>query len=138
RSRVLGLNTKYLNFDNIPSVDTKVVSMLDVNVQNEVLRTSPLLSILDSVISKHDVINPPETITTASTTTISSLMSLLFPDLQQTTPIPTPITTKSTTSTTVVPNSKTLTALHQRIADLEKDVKELKEVDNSIKLISII
>ncbi|GKD99816.1 hypothetical protein Tco_1387800 [Tanacetum coccineum] len=57
--------------------------MLDVNVQNEVLRTSPLLSILDSVISKHDVINPPETITTASTTTISSLMSLRMQSQQQ-------------------------------------------------------
>ncbi|GKC42107.1 hypothetical protein Tco_1059829 [Tanacetum coccineum] len=27
---------KYLNFDNIPPVDTKVVSMLDINVQHEV------------------------------------------------------------------------------------------------------
>nr|GEV85052.1 retrovirus-related Pol polyprotein from transposon TNT 1-94 [Tanacetum cinerariifolium] len=36
---------KYLNFDNIPLVDTEVVSMLDINVQHEVPRTSPLLTI---------------------------------------------------------------------------------------------
>ncbi|GJW71529.1 hypothetical protein Tco_0128446, partial [Tanacetum coccineum] len=29
-------DAKYLNFDNIPSVDTKVVLMLDINVQHEV------------------------------------------------------------------------------------------------------
>ncbi|GJY72154.1 hypothetical protein Tco_0475857 [Tanacetum coccineum] len=36
---------KYLNFDNIPPVDTEVVSMLDINVQHEVPCTSPLLTI---------------------------------------------------------------------------------------------
>ncbi|GKC98220.1 hypothetical protein Tco_1168495, partial [Tanacetum coccineum] len=70
---------KYLNFDNITPVDTKVVSMLDINVQHEA---------------------PP------------------------------------TTSTTVVPDSKTLTALHQRVDDLEKDVKELKTIDHSATLLS--
>ncbi|GJT20508.1 hypothetical protein Tco_0890445 [Tanacetum coccineum] len=35
---------KYLNFDNIPPVETEVVSMLDINVQHEVPRTSPLLT----------------------------------------------------------------------------------------------
>nr|GEU61100.1 hypothetical protein [Tanacetum cinerariifolium] len=34
---------------------------------------------------------------------------------------------------TAVPDSETLTALHQRITDLEKDVKKLKDIDNSIK-----
>ncbi|GKC45289.1 hypothetical protein Tco_1063011 [Tanacetum coccineum] len=36
--------TKYLNFDNIPPVEIEVVSMLDINVQHEVPRTSPLLT----------------------------------------------------------------------------------------------
>ncbi|GJZ91050.1 hypothetical protein Tco_0662977 [Tanacetum coccineum] len=80
---------KYFNFDNIPPVDTEVVSMLDINVQHEVPRTSPLLTIPISVIPEHNVINIPETITTTSATTISSLL----------------------------------------IVDLEKDVKELKDVD---------
>nr|GEX88021.1 hypothetical protein [Tanacetum cinerariifolium] len=45
---------------------------------------------------------------------------------------------EATTSTIDVPDSETLTALHQSIADLEKDVKELKDVDNSTKVISTI
>ncbi|GJX24038.1 hypothetical protein Tco_0228483 [Tanacetum coccineum] len=72
---------KYLNFDNIPPVDVKVVSMLDINVQHEA---------------------PP------------------------------------TTSTTVVPGSKTLIVLHQRVTDLEKDVKEHNIVDHSVALLSTI
>ncbi|GJX60259.1 hypothetical protein Tco_0291649 [Tanacetum coccineum] len=59
---------KYLNFDNIPSVDTEVVFMLDINVQHEVLCTSPLLTILVSVIPEHTVDNPCEIVTAASIT----------------------------------------------------------------------
>ncbi|GKE50976.1 hypothetical protein Tco_1486132, partial [Tanacetum coccineum] len=44
----------------------------------------------------------------------------------------------ATTSTIVVPESKTLSAIDQRITDLEKDVKELKSVDNSTTVISTI
>ncbi|GJV73889.1 hypothetical protein Tco_1493884 [Tanacetum coccineum] len=90
---------KFLNFDNIPLTDTEVVSMIDINVQHEVPRTSSLLTILVSVIPEQDVIN------------------------------------QSTTSTTVVSESETLAALQLRVTDLEKDVKELKDVDNSTKVI---
>ncbi|GJX80054.1 hypothetical protein Tco_0328203 [Tanacetum coccineum] len=129
---------KYLNFDNIPPVDVKVVSMLDINVQHEAPRTSPLLNIPVSVILEHTIANPPQIVTTASLITISSLMSSLFPHLKQLTPIPTPTTTEATTLTTVVPGSKTLFVLHQRETDLEKDVKELNIVDHSVALLSTI
>ncbi|GJY61962.1 hypothetical protein Tco_0462619 [Tanacetum coccineum] len=129
---------KYLNFDNIPLVETEVVLMLDINVQHKALRTSPLLTILVLVIPDHTVINPSETVTTASATTISSLLTSLFPHFQQSTPIPTPTTTEATTSTTAIPDSETFIALHQRIDDLDKDLKELKDVDNSTKVISTI
>ncbi|GJX81599.1 hypothetical protein Tco_0331080 [Tanacetum coccineum] len=36
---------KYLNLDNIPPVDTEVVSMLEINFQHEALLTLPLLTI---------------------------------------------------------------------------------------------
>nr|GEU92284.1 hypothetical protein [Tanacetum cinerariifolium] len=104
---------KYLNFDNICPVDTKVVSMLDINVQHKVPQTSPLFTNLVFIIPEHNVINPLDTVTTASATTISSFMSSLFSHLQQSTPILTPTTTKATTSTTTVPDSETLIALHQ-------------------------
>nr|GEV71205.1 hypothetical protein [Tanacetum cinerariifolium] len=71
-------------------------------------------------------------------TTNSSLLTLLFPHLQQSTSIPTPTTTEPTTPTTPVFESETIAALQLRIIDLEKDVKELKDVDNSIKVISTI
>nr|GEU80112.1 hypothetical protein [Tanacetum cinerariifolium] len=77
-------------------------------------------------------------VTTALTITISSLLSLLFPYLQQLTPIPKPITTEATTSTTVVSDSETLSDFHQRIIGLEKVVKELKTINHSAALLSTI
>ncbi|GKF75991.1 hypothetical protein Tco_0225435, partial [Tanacetum coccineum] len=58
----------------------------------------------------------------ASSTTITSLLSSLFPNIQQSTPIPTPITTKETTPTTVVPNSKTLSQPkpYKSVVDIRK------------------
>ncbi|GKD12532.1 hypothetical protein Tco_1196939 [Tanacetum coccineum] len=47
---------KFLNFDNIPPTNTKVVSMMVINVQHAVPRTSSLLTIPMSVIPKEDVI----------------------------------------------------------------------------------
>ncbi|GKC39164.1 hypothetical protein Tco_1051548, partial [Tanacetum coccineum] len=129
---------KFLNFDNIPPTDTEFISMIDINVQHEVPRTSSLLTIPVFVIPEQDVINQSETVTTTPTLTISLLFSSLYPTHQQIAPIPTPTTTEATTSTTVVPDSETLAALQLRVTDLEKDVKELNDVDNSIKVISTI
>nr|GEW16617.1 hypothetical protein [Tanacetum cinerariifolium] len=91
-----------------------------------------------SIIPKHAFVNPPEVVTTASSATISSLLSSLFPHLQQLAPILTPTTTKATTTTMTVSKSKTLATFHQRITNLEKDVKELKTIDHSVALFSTI
>ncbi|GJZ50362.1 hypothetical protein Tco_0604552 [Tanacetum coccineum] len=107
---------KFLNFDNIPPTNTEVISMIDINVQHEV----------------------PQTVITTPTLTIFLLLSSLYPTHQQIAPIPTPTTTEATTSTTAVPDSETLDALQLRVTNLEKDVKELNDVDNSIKVISTI
>ncbi|GJV55970.1 hypothetical protein Tco_1456975 [Tanacetum coccineum] len=128
----------FLNLENLHSTETEVVSMMDINVQHKVLRTSPLLTIPVSVIPKHTVVNRYKTVTTTPSTTITSLLSSLFPYLQQSIPIPTPTNIEATTSTILVPESETLSTLHQRITDLEKDVKELKNVDNSTTVISTI
>ncbi|GJY42034.1 hypothetical protein Tco_0429304 [Tanacetum coccineum] len=73
---------KCLNFDNIPLVDTKVVSMLDVNVQHEAPYTSPFLTILVSVILEHTTVNPPEIVITASSTTTSFSSDFTLPYVQ--------------------------------------------------------
>ncbi|GJY39012.1 hypothetical protein Tco_0425376 [Tanacetum coccineum] len=129
---------KFLNFDNIPSTDTEVIYMMDINVQHEVPHTSSLLTISVSIIPEQDVINQSETVTTSPAPTISSFLSSLYPALQQIAPIPAPTTTEVITLTTVVPDSETLAAFQLRVTDLEKDVKELKDVDNSTKVISTI
>ncbi|GKC67357.1 hypothetical protein Tco_1099955, partial [Tanacetum coccineum] len=109
--------------------DTEVISMLDINVQHEVPRTSSLLTIPISVIPEHNVINPSETIINASATTISSLLSSLFPSLHQSTPILTRTTTEATTSTTAVPDSEPLAALQLRVTNLEKEVLKKHDAD---------
>ncbi|GKD75119.1 hypothetical protein Tco_1333401 [Tanacetum coccineum] len=128
----------FLNLENLQCTETEVVYMMDINVQYEVLRTSPLLTIPVSVIPEHTVFHPSKIIIIVPALTISLLLSSLYHVLQQITPIPTPINTKATTSTIAVPESETLSIIHQRITDLEKDVKELKNVNNSSELLSAI
>nr|GEW92687.1 uncharacterized mitochondrial protein AtMg00810-like [Tanacetum cinerariifolium] len=61
---------KYLNFDNIPLDDTEIVSMLDIYVQHEVPRTSPLLTISVYVILERTIVKPPEIVKIASITNL--------------------------------------------------------------------
>ncbi|GJS56598.1 hypothetical protein Tco_0629960 [Tanacetum coccineum] len=128
----------FLNLKNLHSTKMEVVPMMDINVQHEVPCTSQLLTIRVSVIPEHTGFNPSKTVTTAPATTITSLLSLLFHTLQQSTPILTPTNTEATTTTFVVPESETLSNLRQRIINLEKDVKDLKNVDNSTTVLSTI
>ncbi|GJZ44395.1 retrovirus-related pol polyprotein from transposon TNT 1-94 [Tanacetum coccineum] len=53
-------------------------------------------------------------------------------------PILTPTTTKATTLTPAVPKSKALSAIHLRVSDLEKEVKEFRNIDHSTKLLATI
>nr|GEV62076.1 hypothetical protein [Tanacetum cinerariifolium] len=128
----------FLNPKNLQSTKTEVVSMLDINVQHEVPCTSLLLTILVSVIPEHTVFNPSKTVTTALTTTVTSLLSSLFLTLPQSIPIPTLTNIEATTSTPTVLKSKTLNVIHLRLSDMEKEVNELKNVDHSSTLFSTI
>ncbi|GJS36589.1 hypothetical protein Tco_0534971, partial [Tanacetum coccineum] len=74
--------------------------------------------------------------TTAPATTITLLLSSLFSNLHQSTPIPTPTNIEATTLTPSVIESKTLNAIYLRLSELEKEVKELKNVDHSSALLS--
>ncbi|GKD27984.1 hypothetical protein Tco_1234198 [Tanacetum coccineum] len=126
----------FFNLENLQSTKMEVVSMLDINVQHEVPRTSQLHSIPVSVILELAIFNPSKTVTTALATTITSLISSLFPNLHQSIPIPTPRNIEATTSTPTVLESETLNAIYLRLSDLEKEVKELKNVDHSSALLS--
>nr|GEX46435.1 hypothetical protein [Tanacetum cinerariifolium] len=87
--------------------------------------TSLLLTILVTVI--------PESLT-APATTIPLPIPPFIPLPQQSTPIAKPTTTEATISTTSAPDSSNLTAYHQRLSHLEKEVKKLKNVDHSLAL----
>ncbi|GJT66444.1 hypothetical protein Tco_1017924, partial [Tanacetum coccineum] len=80
-----------------------------------------------------------ETHSTAPVTTLPLPSVSTTPHIPQqtTTLIPTPpITTKTPTITTDVPESDTLTVVQLRVAKLEKDVSELKNIDHSAETIA--
>ncbi|GJR56416.1 hypothetical protein Tco_1406937 [Tanacetum coccineum] len=123
--------TKFLNFDNIPSGDTEIISMMDIKVQHEDpnIQTSPLLTVPVTVIPKTS---------TAPETTIPLPIPPFIPLQQQSTPIPTPTTTKATISTTTATDSTTLTAIHQRLSNVENEVKTLINVDHSSTIRAVV
>ncbi|GJR41387.1 hypothetical protein Tco_1217071 [Tanacetum coccineum] len=79
-----------------------------------------------------------DNIPSAPATTIPPPILPFIPLQQQSTPIPTPTTTEATTSTTTVLDSTTLSAIHQRLSNLENEVKTLKNVDHSSVLLATI
>ncbi|GJU81667.1 hypothetical protein Tco_1284032 [Tanacetum coccineum] len=111
RSVTSNYGSIFLNLDNISSVETEIISMLDVQVQHE---------------------NPTHA------TTIPPPIPLFIPHSQQSTPILTSKTTEAKTSTHVVIESKTLSAIHIRVSDLEKEVKGLRNVNHSTSLLATI
>ncbi|GJS48797.1 hypothetical protein Tco_0598918 [Tanacetum coccineum] len=119
--------TKFINFDNIPSGEMEIISMMDIKVQHEdpSIQTSPLLTVHVIVI--------PESLT-APTTTISPPIPPLISLKQQSTSITTSTNTEATISTIVVPDFETHYAIYLRVSDLEKEVKELKNVNHSSEL----
>nr|GEX81322.1 hypothetical protein [Tanacetum cinerariifolium] len=119
--------TKFLNFDNIPSVKTKIILMMDIKVQHEdpSSQTSSLLTVLVMVIPKTS---------SALATTIPLPISPFIPLPQQSTPIPTPTTTEATISTTTDHDSTTLTTIHLRLSNLENKTKTLRNVDHNLDI----
>ncbi|GJY66903.1 hypothetical protein Tco_0469141 [Tanacetum coccineum] len=111
--------------------------MLDVQVQRKNLSidSSSLLIIPVSIILESTILSSIcKTVTTAPATTIPPPI----PHTQHSTPIPNQTTTEATTSTLAFQESETLSAVHLRVSDLEKEVKELKKVDHSSALLATI
>ncbi|GJW82189.1 hypothetical protein Tco_0146164 [Tanacetum coccineum] len=96
------------------STDVEITSMVDVQIQQEILSvlSAPLLDVLVFVVPPTPTNPTPPPIPTTSTIT----------------------TTKAPTSTSVNPESETLSALQLRVSNLEKEVRELKQADLSTTL----
>nr|GEV94236.1 retrotransposon protein, putative, Ty3-gypsy subclass [Tanacetum cinerariifolium] len=73
-----------------------------------------------------------------SATTIPPPIPPFISIRQQSPPIQTPTTIEATTSTTIVHDFETLLAIHLKVSDFEKEVKELKNVDHSLALCAAI
>ncbi|GJY67495.1 hypothetical protein Tco_0469733 [Tanacetum coccineum] len=138
-----GLPPTRSNLSVSSGFDVEINSLLDIKIQYEVphIQSPSMLIVPVLVIPEHSILPPiPET-----TTTASLVISTITPILQQqSTPILTPpITTKAPTFTTVVLEIPTITttafnAVKLRVAILEKDVTELKQVDHSTEIIATI
>ncbi|GJQ99820.1 hypothetical protein Tco_0522805 [Tanacetum coccineum] len=129
------------------SADVEINSLLDIQIQQEVpqIQSPTLLNVPVSVNLEQPVPTPSPALTTK--TLVSTVLShspsitTITPVQQQTTPIPTPPITSTTqpvtsllpaieTSDVPVPSSEALTVVLQRVSTLDKDVKELKQVDH--------
>ncbi|GKC91899.1 hypothetical protein Tco_1157341, partial [Tanacetum coccineum] len=124
---------QFLNLDNIPPTDTKVISMMNVKVRHEepITQTPPLLNIHVTVI--------PETSTVAKSTIPPTILPIT-PLQQQSTPTPTPAPTTATTTTSVpaLPYFSSLFRFDQRVSALEKELSQLKQADYSAQLLKTI
>ncbi|GKE40700.1 hypothetical protein Tco_1464105, partial [Tanacetum coccineum] len=115
--------------------DVEINSLLDVQIQQEIphIQSPSVLTVPVSVISEPSVLTPiPETPSVAPATTLlppPSVVTMSHVLLQTTTPIPTPPITTEAPPVTTIPYP--LPAIIQRLFVLEKDVQELKEVDNT-------
>nr|GEX29739.1 hypothetical protein [Tanacetum cinerariifolium] len=97
------------------ATDAEISSLLYIKIQYEVPHTYTYNNFTSSICLHHS---------TNTSTTINNTNSY------------TPITTDASTITTAVPESDALTIVYLRVAKLEKDVSELKNIDPSDETIA--
>ncbi|GJV63627.1 hypothetical protein Tco_1474455 [Tanacetum coccineum] len=99
-----------------------------------------LLMFLNQVqfIISHPTMKPCVIVTAAPTTTTPPPRPPFFTTPQQSTPIPRPTTTEAITATIAILKSTTLSAIHQRVSDLEKEVKILRNVNHNSLILTTI
>ncbi|GJZ76612.1 hypothetical protein Tco_0641284 [Tanacetum coccineum] len=109
--------SKLLNLDNPSPADNEIASLMDTTAQHAT--TIPEI--------------------TSSFTTIVPLPPPFFNPLsQQATPTPTPTTSETTTSLPALPNFAYVFKFNERVFNLEKDVSEIKQVDQYAQALSSI
>ncbi|GKD57282.1 hypothetical protein Tco_1290669 [Tanacetum coccineum] len=121
---------QFLNLDNVPPTNTKVISMMNVKVRHEEpsTQTPPLLNIHVTVI--------PETSTTTGST-IPPTIPPITPLPQHSAPTLTPAPTTATTITLIpaLPDFSSLFGFDQRVFALEKELSQFKQADYSAQLL---
>ncbi|GJT76607.1 hypothetical protein Tco_1043332 [Tanacetum coccineum] len=122
---------KLLNFENVSPADNEIASLMDTNVRHEEpnSQTSSLFTIPITVI--------PE-ITSALPTTISPPHPSFNPLPQQAMPTPTPTVSKATTLFPALPDFSFVFKFNDKVTNLEKDLSEMKQVNQYTQAISSI
>ncbi|GJU08152.1 hypothetical protein Tco_1124582, partial [Tanacetum coccineum] len=103
---------KLLNFENVSPADNEIASLMDTNVRHEEPTTFP--------------------------TTISLPPPSFNPLPQQATPTPTPTVSEATTLFPALPDFSSVFKFNDRVTNLEKDLSEMKQVDQYTQAISSI
>ncbi|GJU14434.1 hypothetical protein Tco_1142400 [Tanacetum coccineum] len=116
-SQELGFGNKLLNLDNPSPADNEIASLMDTTAQHE------------TTIPK---------ITSSFTTTVPPPPPFFNPLQQEATPTPTPTTSETTTSLPALPDFASVFKFNERVSNLEKDVSEIKQVDQYAQALSSI
>ncbi|GKB00898.1 hypothetical protein Tco_0828942 [Tanacetum coccineum] len=146
-----GFGTQFLNLSSDVSLtgtlkdsaDAEISSLMDVPIQHDTpqLQSPSTLRVPVSVIQETTILIPILEILTKTPVTTSPLphpsISTLVCVQQTLSPILTPpITTEAPPITTAVSESNALNALQLRVAELEKEVSELKKSDISKEVLA--
>ncbi|GJT17696.1 hypothetical protein Tco_0876402 [Tanacetum coccineum] len=119
--------TQFQNLDNVPPADNEIIFMMNVDVcHEEPSNQTPLLLTIPVMVI-------PETSTATATTTPLPIPP--FTPLPQPS-TPTPIPTK--TSIPALPDFSSIFQFNQRVFNLEKELPELKQADQSAQLLATI
>ncbi|GJX57647.1 hypothetical protein Tco_0287544 [Tanacetum coccineum] len=123
--------SKLLNLENSSLADNEIASLMDTTVLHEEPRsqTSSLYTI--------PVTATPE-VTSVFTTTIPPPPPFFNPLPQQATPTPTPTTSEATTLYPSLPDFSYVFKFNDRVTNLEKDLSEIKQVDQYAQALSSI
>ncbi|GKA09925.1 hypothetical protein Tco_0689358 [Tanacetum coccineum] len=110
-------SSKLLNLKNPSPADNEIASLLDT--------TAHRTTAVPEITSSFTIIIPPP--------------PLFFNPLsQQATPTPTPTASETTTSTPVLPDFAYVFKFNERVTNLEKDLSEIKQVDQYAQALSSI
>ncbi|GJV16898.1 hypothetical protein Tco_1362221 [Tanacetum coccineum] len=106
-----------------------------LNLENPSPADNEIASLMET--SARHATAVPE-ITSGFTTTIHPPPSFFNPLLQHATPAPTPTTSEATTLFTSLPNFTSVFKFNERVTNLEKDLSEIKQVDQYAQALSSI
>ncbi|GJS92140.1 hypothetical protein Tco_0774776 [Tanacetum coccineum] len=122
---------KLLKFENVSPAHNEIASLMNTTVRHEEPsgQTSSLYTVLVTVI--------PE-IMSAFNTTIPPPPPSFNPLLQQATPTPTQTASEVTTSFPTLPDFASVFRFNDRVTNLERDLLEMKQVDQYAQAISSI